>query len=127
MVRQTLATAAIDQLVAMGLRKYPHGLVTNVQKGQVPSPYQSLARYGATQVVSPPLAVRRIARSDGQRVPAPYRSHRTARVEHETVAVATCIGRMVPHTRPKGFKRLRYDGVQATKTCAKVKVLLQEA
>jgi hypothetical protein len=47
MVRQTLATAAIDQLVAMGFRKYPNGLVTNVQKGQVPSPYQSLARYVA--------------------------------------------------------------------------------
>jgi hypothetical protein len=39
MIRQTLATAAIDQLVDMGFRKYPNGLVTNVQKGQVPSQY----------------------------------------------------------------------------------------
>jgi len=28
---------------------------------------------------------------------------------------------------PKGFKRIRYDGVQATKTFAKVKVLIREA
>ena len=56
-----------------------------------------------------------------------YRSHRTDRVEHETVDVATFIGRMVQHTLPKGFKRIRYYGVQATKTFAKVKVLIQEA
>ncbi len=37
------------------------------------------------------------------------------------------IGRMVQHTMPKGFKRIRYDGVQATKTFAKVKVLIREA
>jgi len=127
MVRQTLATAAIDQLVDRGFRKYPNGLVTNVQKGQVPSQYQSLARYVAKYVVSPPLSVRRIDRYDSQRVTYHYRSHRTARVEHETVEVATFIGRMVQPTLPKGFKRMRYYGVQATQTCAKVKVLIQEA
>jgi len=69
--------------------------VTNVQKGQVPSQAQSVARYGAKYVVSPPIAVRRIDHYDGQRVTYHYRSHRTERVEHETVAVATFIGRMV--------------------------------
>jgi Putative transposase len=48
-------------------------------------------------------------------------------VEHETVAVATLIGRMVQHTMPKGFKRIRYAGVQATKTFAKVQVAIQAA
>ena len=95
MVRQTLATAAIDQLVDRGFRKYPNGLVTNVQKGQVPSQYQSLARYVAKYVVSPPISVRRIDRYDGQRVTYHDRSHRTERVEHETVDVDTFIGRMV--------------------------------
>ena len=88
-------------------RKYPNGLVTNVQKGQVPSQYQSVARYVATDVVSPPISVRRMDRYDGERVTDHDRSHRTARVEHETVGVDTCIGRMVPHTMPKGFKRIR--------------------
>jgi Putative transposase len=98
-----------------------------VQKGQVPAQYQSLARYVAKYVVSPPIAVRRIDRYDGHRVTYHYRSHRTERVEHETVDVETFIGRMVQHTVPKGFKRIRYYGVQATKTFAKVKVAIQAA
>jgi len=126
-LRKTLATDAIKRLVDVCFRKYPKGLVTNVQKGAVPSQYQSLARYVATYVVSPPISVRRIERYDGERVTYHYRSHRTERVEHETVDVITFIGRMVQHTMPKGFKRIRYDGVQATKTFAKVKVLIREA
>ena len=34
---------------------------------------------------------------------------------------------MIQHTVPKGFKRIRYYGVQATTTFAKVKVLIHEA
>jgi hypothetical protein len=127
MLRQTLKTAMINQLVDACFRKYPNGLVTNVQKGQVPSQYQSLARYVAKYVVSPPIAVRRIDCYDGERVTYHYRSHRTDRVEHETVDVDTFIGRMVQHTVPKGFKRIRYYGMQATKTFAKVKVMIQAA
>ena len=36
MLRQTLKTEAINQLVDACFRKYPNGLVTNVQKGQRP-------------------------------------------------------------------------------------------
>jgi hypothetical protein len=54
-------------------------------------------------------------------------THRTERTEHETVDVKTFIGRMVQHTMSKGFKRIRYYGVQATKTFAKVKVAIQAA
>src|SRR5215217_6213637 len=39
MLRQTLKTEAIHQLVDACFRKYPNGLVTNVQKGQV-SPHR---------------------------------------------------------------------------------------
>ena len=126
-LRQTLKTEAINELVDVCFRKYPNGLVTNVQKGQVPSASQSVARYVAKYVVSPPISVRRIDRYDGERVMYHYRSHRTDRMEHETVAVDTFIGRMVQHTMPKGFKRIRYYGMQATKTCAKVKAMIQAA
>jgi hypothetical protein len=95
MLRQTLKTEAIHQLVDACFRKYPHGLVTNVQKGQVPSQAQSVARYVARYVVSPPISVRRIDRYEGERVTYHYRSHRTDRVEQETVDVLTFIGRMV--------------------------------
>jgi hypothetical protein len=47
MLRQTLRTEAIVQLVDRCFRQYPDGLVTNVQKGNVPSRYQSVARYVA--------------------------------------------------------------------------------
>ena len=42
--------------------KYPGGLVANVQQGQGPSQSQSVARSVAKDVVSPPIAVRRIDR-----------------------------------------------------------------
>jgi Putative transposase len=101
--------------------------VTHVQKGQVPSPYQRLASYVAKYGVSPPISVRRIDRYDGHRVTYYYRSHRRHRTTYETVDVMTFIGRMVPHTMTKGFKRIRYYGVQATKTFAKVKAAIQAA
>ena len=127
MLRRTLKTEAINQLVDTCFRKYPNGLVTNVQKGTVPAQAHSVARYVAKYVVSPPIAVRRIDRYDDARVTYHYRSHRTERMEHETIPVAMFIGRMVQHTMPKGFKRIRYYGVQATKTFAKVKMVLQAA
>ena len=101
--------------------------MTNVQKGAVPAQAHSVARYVATYVVSPPIAVRRIDRYDGERVTYHYRSHRTDRMEHETLTVDRFIGRMGQHVRPKGFKRIRYYGVQATKTFAKVKLVIQVA
>ena len=127
MLRQTLKTDAVNRLVDACFTRYPDGLVTHVQKGHVPAQYQSVARYVAKYVVSPPIVVRRIDRYDGHRVTYHYRSHRTERMEHDTVEVNTFIGRMVQHTMPKGFKRIRYYGVQATRTFAKVKALIREA
>jgi len=127
MLRQTLKTDAVHRLVDACFRQYPDGLVTNVQKGTVPAQAHSVARDVAKYVVSPPIAVRRIARYDGERVTYHYRSHRTDRMEHETVTVDRFIGRMVQHVMPKGFKRIRYYGVQATKTFVKVKLVIQAA
>jgi len=78
-------------------------------------------------VVSPPISLRRIDRYDGQQVTYHYGSHKSQRVEWETVAVYTFIGRMVQQTFSKGCKRLRSYGVQATKTFEKVQGLMQEA
>ena len=126
-MRKTLATAASKQLGEVCCRKYPNGLVTNVQQGQVPSQSQSVARSVAKDVVRPPISVRRIERYDGERVPSHDRSPRTGGMEHDTVPVDTCIGRMGQHTRPKECKRIRYDGVQATKTFAQVQGAMQAA
>ncbi len=48
-------------------------------------------------------------------------------MERERVDVYTFISRMIQHVFPKGVKRIRYYGVQATKTFEKVKGLIQEA
>jgi hypothetical protein len=78
-------------------------------------------------VVSPPISLRRIDGYDGQRVTSHYRSHQSERGEHETGEVYTFIGRMIQHGFAKGFKRIRYYGVQATKTFEKIKGLMREA
>jgi putative transposase/transposase-like zinc-binding protein len=127
MLRQTVQTDALRKLVDACYRQYPNGFVTNVQKGDVPSRYQSLATYLAKYVVSPPISLRRIDRYDGQQVTYHYRSHKSERVERETVDVYTFIGRMVQHVFPKGFQRVRYYGVQAPKTFAKLKRMIHEA
>jgi hypothetical protein len=56
-----------------------------------------------------------------------YRSHRTERTTHETVYELQFIGLMIQNARPKGFKRIRYYGVKATKTVATLKVLIKGA
>jgi hypothetical protein len=127
LLRQTLQTDAVKRLVDACFTQSSDGLVTNVQQGQVPAQYQSVARAVAQYVVSPPISLRRIDRDDGERVTDHDRSHRTERLEHDTVDVDTFMGRRVPHTLPKGFKRIRYDGVQATKTFATVKGMMQAA
>ena len=75
-----------------------------------------LARYLAKYVASPPIAVRRIIRYDGRRVKYWYQDHKSKRKKFEEVDVFTFIGRMVQHILPKGFQRVRYYGLQATRT-----------
>ena len=125
MCREALKTNEMDDLVKACYAKYPNGFVANVQKGDVPSRYQSLARYLAKYVVSPPISLRRIDRYDGREVTYHYRSHRSERVEWERVDVYTFIGRMIQHSFAKGFKRLRYYGVQATTTFVKIKDMIR--
>src|SRR5215471_967281 len=60
MLRQTVKTPEIRRLIDTCYTRYREGFVTNVQKGDVPARYQSLARYLAKYVVSPPISLRRI-------------------------------------------------------------------
>jgi hypothetical protein len=62
MGRKTLTTEAVNRWGERCFKPYPNGLVPNVQKGTGPAGYPSLARYGAKEVGSPPIAVRRIDR-----------------------------------------------------------------
>ncbi len=107
-------------------KDYPSGFVANVGKGNVPEHCRGLARYLAKYVASPPIAIRRIVKYDGQTVTYWYNDHKTKARKSETVDVYTFIGRMVQHIFPKNFHRVRYCGVQATKTFSKWKEVIKE-
>jgi len=127
MRRQTVKPSALRRLGAPCSTRYREGVVTNGPQGDVPARSQRLARSLATSVVSPPSSLRRIDRYDGYRVTSHYRSPTSERVERETVDVYPCVGRMVPPVCPKGLPRVRYAGVQATKTFALLKRMIPDA
>jgi Transposase zinc-binding domain/Putative transposase len=80
------------RLVDACYARYREGFVTNVQKGDGPARYQSLATYLGKYGVSPPISLRGIDRYDGYRVTYHYRSHKSEQVERETVESTRLLG-----------------------------------
>jgi hypothetical protein len=107
-------------------KKYPKGFVAHVKRGEVPERCRGLAKYLAKYVASPPIAVKRILRYEGDLVTYWYKDHATKSRKVETVDALTFIGRMVQHIFPKGFQRIRYYGLQATKTFSKWSEAIKE-
>ena len=108
-------------------QKYPKGLVAHLKEKAVPKA-NKLARYVAKYVVSPPIALSRIMSYEREKgeVKYWYEDHRTGRRE-EVMSREQFIGRMVQHILPKGFKRVRYYGLQATCKLKKVAEILKGA
>lgn len=119
MLKRECESPEMDVLLDALWKKYPRGLVAHVQRGEVPEGGKGLARYLAKYVASPPIAVRRIVEYTESHVTYWYQDHKTQARKVETVDVFTFIGRMVQHIFPKGFQRVRYYGLQATKTFAR--------
>jgi len=119
MVKRFFKNDEIDNLVDELWKKYPKGLVANVSKSEVPESSTGLARYLAKYVASPPISVRRIVDYDGRTVCYWYQDHKTNFQKSERIDVLSFIGRMVQHILPKSFQRVRYYGLQATKTFKK--------
>lgn len=119
MMKKEENTGEMKELIEELWKRYPKGLVANVSKGEVPERSKGLAKYLAKYLASPPISVRRIIRYDGKTVTYWYNEHESKRKKVETVDVYTFIGRMVQHILPKGFQRIRYYGLQATKTFLK--------
>jgi hypothetical protein len=127
-VLQMIATRLVGDAVAQRLvvearRRYPKGFVAYLQ-GDVRPRMRQLTRYLAKYVVSPPIALSRIIAYDRVRgtVTYWYRDHlKRGQKTTETVSRETFIGRMVQHILPKGFQRMRYDGLQATCILKKVR------
>jgi hypothetical protein len=126
MVRKYFGNEAINRLLNDLWKKYPKGLVANVSKGNVPDSCRGLARYLARYVASPPIAIRRIIKYDGLNVKYWYQDHESKSRKCEEVDVMIFIGRMVQHIMPKGFKRIRYYGLEATKSYKKWSTVILE-
>jgi hypothetical protein len=124
MLKQRVGTRAIKDKIDALWRKYGQGFVAYLEEGKVPAGGEGLAYYLAKDVVSPPLSLRRILRDDGQRVRYGYNDHKTKQRQEEEVSALTFIGRMVQPILPKGFHRIRYDGLHATCKAKKVKGVL---
>jgi len=119
MLKREVDAPEMKSLIDALWGRYPKGLVANVQRGEVPAGGRGLARYIAKYVASPPITIRRIVEDTGREVRYWYQDHTSNTQKCETVDVLTFIGRMVQHILPKGFQRVRYDGLQATKTFTK--------
>lgn len=126
MLKEMVLSQEMKSLIDTLYKKYPLGLVAHVSKGEVPERCRGLAKYLAKYVASPPIAIRRIVRYTGREVTYWYKDHRSKGKEVETVDVMTFIGRMVQHIVPKGFQRIRYYGLQATKTFEKWVLAIRE-
>lgn len=116
----------ICEVVDKMWRKYPNGFVAYLERGDVPRSPKGLARYLAKYVVSPPIAIRRILKYDGESVTYWYKDHKSEKREETTVDVLTFIGRLVQSILPKGFHRIRYYGLHATCKAKKIKEQLKE-
>ena len=119
MLKRELCSLETDRLIDSLWKKYRKGLVVNVKRGRVPEKCRGLAKYLAKYLASPPISVRRIVSYTGSEVTYWYNDHASKSKKVETVDVYTFIGRMVQHVFPKGFQRVRYYGLQATKTFSK--------
>jgi len=119
MMKKMIPTEEMKSLVGELWKKYPKGFVANIKKGDVPEKCKGLAKYLAKYLASPPISVRRIIKYDGRSVTYWYNDHKSKRRKVETVDVYTFIGRMVQHIPPKWLHRIRYYGLQATKTFKK--------
>lgn len=126
LIKKNNPTPEMRKLVDELWMSYPDGFVANVTKGKVPESFRGLAKYLAKYVASPPIAIKRILKYDGGEVTYWYNDHKTKAKKVETVDVYTFIGRMVQHIMPKGFQRVRYFGLQATKTLSKWREVIKK-
>jgi len=126
MMKEQVPTEDMKKMVDRLYKGYPKGFVANISKGEAPEKAKGLAKYLAKYMASPPISVRRIIKYDGRMVTYWYNDHETGARKEEAIDVLTFIGRMVQHVLPKGFQRIRYYGLQATRTYEKWSQAIKE-
>ncbi len=119
MIKKQIPTECMKRMIDKLYKLYTKGFVANVNKGEAPEKAKGLAVYLAKYMASPPISVKRILDYDGKTVTYWCNDHETKARKEKTIDVMTFVGRIVQHILPKGFQRIRYYGLQATKTFKK--------
>ena len=110
------------------LRKYyKKGFHLDISSSNAPSSMEGLRKYLGRYLSAPPISLRRILEYNGEEVTYCYDSHQSKERVIETVGVYDFIGRMVQHLRVKHFQKVRYFGLQASKTYSTWKKVLYQA
>lgn len=109
--------------------RYQKGFVARIEAGSLPKASKHLIRYLSKYLCRPQISQKRIRRYDAKHgeVDFEYLSHRTKKVEIETMSAINFLGRLVQQILPKGFQRIRYYGLQASKNSNRLKKVVSEA
>jgi hypothetical protein len=110
-------------------KRYPKGFVANIEAGNLPKKSRALVRYLSKYLCRPQISQRRIKKYDKRDgvVEFEYRSHRTKKVETEKLGALKFLGRLVQQILPKGFQRIRYYGLQASKNSDRLKYIVAKS
>lgn len=110
-------------------KKYDKGFVATIQSGTVPKNSRNLVRYISKYLCRPHISLKRIREYDDLtgEVEYEYSSHRTKKKEVERVGIFTFMGRLLQQILPKGFQRIRYYGLQATKNQERLKFVVAKS
>ena len=128
MVKEFDNSEEMRKLVDSLWKKYPQGFYNHFKKGDVPQKSQALVKYLSKYLFRPTISLKRILKYDSVRglVTYEYVDHKTKKSVIEEVGVMSFIGRMVQQLLPKGFHRVKYYGLQHSKTFSKSKELVLE-
>ena len=110
-------------------KKYDKGFVATIQSGTVPMNSRNLVKYISKYLCRPHISLKRIRKYDDLtgEVEYEYSSHRTKKKEVERVGILTFMGRLLQQILPKGFQRIRYYGLQATKNQERLKFVVAKS
>lgn len=122
-------TGQYADLLSFLEKRYRKGFVARIEAGSLPKKSQSLVRYLSKYLCRPQISQKRIKKYDAKDgvVEFEYRSHRTKKVEVEKMAALKFLGRLVQQILPKGFQRIRYYGLQASKNSNRLKYVVANA
>ena len=110
-------------------KNYPKGFVARIEAGNLPKSAKYLVRYLSKYICRPQISQKRIKKYDAENgeVEFEFKSHQTKKIETEKLVALKFLGRLVQQILPKGFQRIRYFGLQASKNADRLKYFVSKA